>query len=223
MADCPDAESLKKVHSEAHGDIPHDIVEVNLEEVKSFLGPLATPDQDEPSVISAALRTIMFTDLKGSTDMTTLLGDDEAVRLFEIHDDLIVSQINKCEGRIIKHTGDGFLVAFNDVADAVRSAINIQRKFQEHNSQAGGKSLHVRIGLNAGQPIERGGDLFGMVVNLTARFCDFAQPDQILASGIIYQLLSNQPEIQNVFHEQERTYFKGFPHATQVFEIKWNH
>lgn len=223
LADCPDAEALKNVHGEAHGGIPHEIIEVNLDEVHSFLGRIKDPEKDETGhiPIESPLRTLMFTDLKGSTDMVATLGDTEAIRLLEIHDKIVRDEIAKYDGREIKTTGDGFLIAFDQVADAVRCGIAIQKAFDAYNSQTTGQPLAVRIGINAGHPVERAGDLYGIAVNLAARFCDHAKPGQILTSGIIYHLVLEETEIESRFIECERTYFKGFPNAFQVFDITW--
>jgi class 3 adenylate cyclase len=224
LADAPSSESLNKVHGESHGSIPHEILEVDLSEVDRYLGRISDPEKDSSGNVNidSPLRTILFTDLKGSTDMITNFGDVEAIRLLEIHDKIIRDAISKFRGREVKHTGDGFLVAFVSASNAINCAVEIQRMFKDYNSQAPDKPLNVRIGLNAGQPIERGGDLFGMVVNLASRFCDHAIPGQILSTGIIFQLLDKEKNLQQRFSERDKSYFKGFPHAIQVYEIKWD-
>jgi len=222
LADAPDAEALNKVHGESHGDIPNEIIEVDLSEVELFMGDLSKPIEDATGTLIAnhPLRTILFTDLQDSTDMITSFGDAEAIRLFEIHDKIIREAIAKYHGREIKNMGDGFLIVFDDVSDAIKSAVEIQQRFEDYNTKAPSKPLNVRIGLNAGQPVQRGGDLFGMVVNLASRFCDHAEPGQILSSGVIYQLLKAEPDLQELFHERGKAYFKGFPNAMQIYEVK---
>ncbi len=223
IAEAPDAEAINSVHGEAHGNIPHDIVEVNLNDVEAFMGRIEDPEKDDEGhlKIENPIRCIMFTDLEGSTDMILGFGDAEAVRLFEIHDALVREAILENNGREVKHTGDGFLISFDHVIDAVNASIKIQNSFKKYTSEKPDRPLRVRIGLNAGQPIERGADLFGVVVNLAARFCDHAQPEQILATGIIYQFLEGKAGFQEKFNELEKSYFKGFAHATQVYEINW--
>ena len=220
LADAPDSVSLNHVHGEAHGNIPSDIIEVDLSEVDLYLGKISKPVEGVP--VESPLRAILFTDLEGSTDMFTIFGDGEAVRLFEIHDRIIRDAISEFNGREVKHTGDGFLIAFDRVSAAIRCAVRIQQSFEDYNSNAPDKPLHVRMGLNAGQPIERGEDLFGVVVNLASRFCDHAEPGQILSTGVIFQLIEAEEDLQKLISEREKSYFKGFPHATQVYEIRWD-
>ncbi len=223
VADAPDSAAIENVHGEAHGNIPHDIVEVDLGNVQAFMGEIKDPEKDSEGNLQVedSVRCIMFTDLEDSTEMLSFLGDAEAIRLLEIHDNLVRQAVIKNKGREVKHTGDGFLISFNKVEDAVQSSIDIQNAFKAYNANSEGQTLRVRIGLNAGQPIERGGDLFGMVVNLASRFCDHAKPGQILTTGIIFHLLKKVPTLRNRFKELEKSYFKGFAHATQVYEIEW--
>jgi hypothetical protein len=78
LVDAPDAATAEQVHREAHGEIPSDIIPVDLVTVEAFLGRISHPHAcaggAEPEV-DAGLRAVMFTDIVGSTEMTTRLGD----------------------------------------------------------------------------------------------------------------------------------------------------
>jgi hypothetical protein len=120
----PDKETLQKAHDEAHGLIPNEIIEVDPSIVEAFLGrvkdptPLDTsPDKTGEVPIDAAFRAIMFTDLKGSTLMTTTFGDTKALHLLHIHNALTRNALRDYRGREVKHTGDGVMASFASVSD----------------------------------------------------------------------------------------------------------
>ncbi len=71
-------------------------------------------------------------------------------------------------GREVKHTGDGIMASFDDVARALACAAAIQDGFDKRNASSEGPELLVRIGMAAGEPVDRGDDLFGSTVTLPA-------------------------------------------------------
>ena len=79
------------------------------------------------------------------------------------------------------------MASFISPEDAVKCAIEIQLNFAEHNRASSDEDLFVRIGISAGEPIEDHGDLFGSAVQLAARLCDHAEPEQIVVSEAIYE------------------------------------
>jgi class 3 adenylate cyclase len=87
----------------------------------------------------------MFTDIVGSTEMTARLGDAAAFDIVRVHDSLVRRALAAHSGREVKHTGDGIMAAFDEVADAVRAAADIQRHVLAHNLGAAEK-LKVRMG-----------------------------------------------------------------------------
>ncbi len=224
LVDAPDKASIVRVHGEAHGEIPHEIIEVDPLVVESFLGrikdPVPTPSQEAAREveIDCAFRTIMFTDLKDSTATTTRLGDSKAMHLLRIHNAFTRNALRENGGREVKHTGDGFMVSFADSSSAVRCAINIQNAFASYNEEDPGESLHVRIGLSAGEPVEEDGDLFGTTVQLAARLCDHAKPDGILVSSSVKDTCGVQ---QFAFQDLGDVMPKGFKESVQLYEVSW--
>jgi class 3 adenylate cyclase len=124
----------------------------------------------------AGLRAIMFTDIVGSTEMTARLGDAVALGLVRVHDALVLRGLAAYSGRAVKHTGDGIMAAFADLASAVKAAAEIQRHFSAYNRDAA-ESLSVRIGIHAGEPVADHDDLFGATVQLASRLCSEAEAD----------------------------------------------
>jgi class 3 adenylate cyclase len=227
LVDAPNAEAVSQVHEKAHGGVPTLVFAVDIDEVRNFLGRVADPQppEDDPSppysFLDSGFRVIMFTDMQDSTTMTRLLGDEYAIDTLEIHDAFTREAVEAHSGRIVKHTGDGFMAAFPQVGEAVSSAIALQRLLASHNKAHPERPIHVRIGLNAGVPVDRSGDLFGITVQLAARICAEADAEQILAAGIIHELCDD-PELLPAYHEYGRFRPKGFLSAVSLFEIEWN-
>jgi class 3 adenylate cyclase len=132
-----------------------------------------------------AFRTIMFTDLVSSTALTQRVGDDAAQQVVETHDAAVHAALEAHKGVEIKHTGDGIMASFDSVADAARAARQIATVLTS-------QGVDVRIGLNAGEPIERDGDLFGTAVQLAARVCDAGGNSQVLATQVIRDLTAGK-------------------------------
>ncbi len=209
---------IKKVHQEAHGDIPGEIIPVDSDIVNLFLGRIEDPvvvQQSSPK-IDSAFRIIMFTDLVGSTAMTTQLGEKKSMHLLRIHNVMTRNEIKHHNGREVKHTGDGFMVSFTSADDAVACAKAIQQAFEQHNLTASDPQMHVRIGLSAGEPVEENNDLFGTAVQMASRVCDAAESDQILVIDLVKENCANQ---QLKFSDVEEKTFKGFNHPVRVYLV----
>ena len=131
--------------------------------------------------MDTGLRAVLVTDIVGSTELTARLGDAAALELVRVHDALVRRALASHDGREVKHTGDGIMAAFEDVANAVRAAADIQRRFSVYNAEAS-ESLRVRIGIHAGEPVADHNDLFGATVQLAFRLCSEAEADGIMVS-----------------------------------------
>jgi class 3 adenylate cyclase len=224
LAQAPDEGAVQHIHQETHGNMPSDIVAVDLDQVKAFLGrtsdPEPAPGAPPMAGIDSALRIIMFTDLEDSTAASFRYGDRKAFELLRIHDELSHYAIEVNKGRVVKHTGDGTMSVFDTVEQALSAAVMLQKKLAVYNAENSDMPLHVRIGLNAGNPVEHGGDFFGITVQTASRVCDQAQPGQILISGIMRELCSS-PEWEGHFNDAGRAQLKGIPNAMQLYEITW--
>lgn len=183
LADAPDRESAERVHREAHGLLPSQIIEVDQDLVNQFLGRIYEPQPGE-AITQTAFRAILFTDIEGSTALTQELGDIGAMKVLRTHDDAVRTSLKTCGGQEVKHTGDGIMAAFTSVSKAVECAIGLQRKLAELEGPRPG----VRVGMSAGEPVTEQGDLFGATVQLAARICDAADAGDILAPSVVKDL-----------------------------------
>ena len=219
LVDAPDKEAAQCVHREAHGGAAGEIVEVPLAAVEAFLGRIqdpAPPTGKAQSQMDAGHRAILFTDIVDSTEMTTRLGDRRATELIRAHDSIVRRCLAACEGREVKHTGDGIMAAFPDGAHGVDCAIRIQREFRHYN-QHSQEPLHVRIGLDSGEPVADSNDLFGTTVQLAARLCSEAAADQILVS----ETVRTEHGDAALFKAAEQRQLKGFAAPVGVVECVW--
>ena len=220
LVDAPDAAAAERVHREAHGEVANAIIPVDLAAVEAFLGRIGDPRAGPASAAPAAdcgLRAIMFTDLVGSTEMTARLGDAAALELVRVHDALVRRGLEAYGGREVKHTGDGIMASFDQVANAVHAAADIQRRFAAYNAEAA-ETLSVRIGVNAGEPVQEHNDLFGATVQLASRLCSEAGANEIVVSGFVRELCGD--ELARFAPLGERR-LKGFNESIPLFRFDW--
>jgi class 3 adenylate cyclase len=213
LIDAPTAEAAAAVHSEAHGLMAEKIIEIDPELADSFLGhgevngagAVLVPGHVEKH--DTGIRSIMFTDIVGSTELTQRLGDEGAMLFVDTHDSIVRDALETCEGREVKHTGDGIMASFISAAAAVRCACRIQTALAEHREKYPDVPLQVRIGLAAGEPVEKRNDLFGSTVQLAARLCAHAEVGQVLVSNAIAELCDGKGFS---FDDKGQTLLKGF-------------
>lgn len=220
LVDAPNKQAIIDAHNAAHGDVPHEIIEVDPAIVSAFLGRVADPVSEPASngaEIDSAFRGIMFTDLQDSTLLTNQIGDGRALHYLHVHNALIRNELRSFDGREVKHTGDGFMVSFRDISAMLECAIAIQQAFYQHNSKEPDHLLQVRIGLSAGEPIEEQGDLFGTAVQLAARLCAEAKPSQILASSAVRD--STPVKMATEFEFFGERPLKGFHEPVALYNV----
>ena len=193
MCTAPSADAASAVHREAHGLVAQKIVEVTEELAEAFMGEAPVSEHGAALLPGSGerdtgVRTVFFTDIVGSTNMTQRLGDERAMEMLEVHDTVVRDALKATGGWEIKHTGDGIMAAFLSAASAIRCSMEVQNQLGRHNREHPHLPLQVRIGLAAGEPVERHNDLFGSTVQLAARLCAQAEPEQILVSNAVAEL-----------------------------------
>jgi len=127
--------------------------------------------------------TLVFTDLSGSTEMLTRLGDARWRLLLAEHNQAVRTEIERFGGREAKTTGDGFFVLFDSPARAVRGAAAMIDAATAHG-------LTARAGVHAGEVELQGDEVRGIAVHAAARILRVAQPGEVLVSTTIRDLLS---------------------------------
>lgn len=220
LVEAPDVESMKACHKEAHGLMPHEVIEVGAPTLAKFMGFTDKDENDRVTVDGrpdTALRAIMFTDIEGSTAVSTSQGDTAAMDLVRRHDKVVEEALESHGGRIIKKTGDGVFASFTSATRALESTVAIQQRSSADESD--GAQLAVKIGLTVGEPVQESKDLFGAAVNLAARICAHASGGQTLASGTVRDLTIGKGID---FRSMGEIGLKGFPEPVPLYEVAWD-
>jgi class 3 adenylate cyclase len=226
LCSAPSPEAAASVHREAHGMVAEKIIEVSADIADGFLGGCEVNSAGAALVPSGAgagsdrdpgIRTIMFTDIVDSTAMTQRLGDDAAMGFLRLHDKIVREALGALGGREVKHTGDGIMACFVSTVAAVRCATQIQRGLAEHEQVHRDMPVKVRIGAAAGEPVENHMDLFGSTVQLAARLCSHAQPDQSLVSNAVAELCMGKGL---TFRDLGEISLKGFDRPVRVHAVQ---
>src|SRR3954449_5871702 len=140
------------------------------------------------------LAAILAADVVGYSRLASADEDRTLARLRALRSDLIDPTIAVHHGRVIKRTGDGALVEFRSVVDAVRCAVEVQNGMVERNAGVPqDKRIDFRIGIHLGDVVEESdGDLMGDGVNIAARLESVAQPGAICLSEDAYRQVSGR-------------------------------
>ena len=163
------------------------------------------------------IRTVLFTDIVGSTEVTQRLGDDAAIAFLQVHDTIVRDALGATGGREVKHTGDGIMASFVSTVAAVRCAIRIQRALAEREQANKEVPVKVRIGAAAGEPVENHLDLFRSTVQLAARLCAHAEPEQGLVSNAVAELCLGKGL---TFQDLGEVLLKGFDRPVRVHAVQ---
>ena len=159
------------------------------------------------------LAAILAADVAG---YSRLMGEDEEGtlnRLRAIRAEVADPSIAQYRGRIVKTTGDGLLVEFTSVVDALRCASEIQGAMAEGNANiAAEKCIEFRIGINVGDIVVEDGDIFGDGVNVAARLEGLADPGGICVSARVQEDVAGKLDLTfEDLGEQNRPPRKGLP------------
>jgi len=149
-----------------------------LDEIEQFL--TGTRAEHE---IDRVLKTVLFTDIAGSTERAVQMGDRRWHELLATHDSTVRRELTRFHGQEVKSTGDGFLACFDGPARAIRCARAI-------GEEVGAIGLEVRAGLHAGECVARGEDLAGVAVHIGARVARLASPGEVLVTSTVRDLVA---------------------------------
>ena len=211
LASAPGQEAVEQAHRAAHGLVPTEIIAVSESDVVRFLGKVHDPV--DASEVTSAFRTICFTDLVGSTELLDRLGQSDYVVLLTEHDLIIREALIRWKGREVKHTGDGFMVVFEDVEKALRWSLDVRDSFEQRSD------LDVRLGMAAGEPVDHDDDIFGAAVTMANRICSSAGPGLIYVSDVVRDL---GVEKGFRFDGGQTKVLKGFSQPATIYELLGN-
>ncbi|MBA3653097.1 MAG: AAA family ATPase [Actinobacteria bacterium] len=163
--------------------------------------------------------TLLFTDLVGSTELLSRIGDEAAEGVRRAHFRLLRDAVTARGGQEVKNLGDGLMVAFPSAADAVRCAVDMQQAVGRHNLRAG-EALSVRVGLHVGEPVRDENDYFGTPVVVAQRLCNAASGGQIIASDLVRVLVGSAAGLE--YLDLEPIELKGLSEPVAACAVVWD-
>jgi DNA-binding NarL/FixJ family response regulator/class 3 adenylate cyclase len=164
--------------------------------------------------VSQHFVTILFTDLVGSASLFSRRGDEAADAVRREHFGVLREAVAKHRGREVKSTGDGLMVAFTSAVAAVRCAADMQRATTGQED-----ALELRVGLDAGEPLPEGEDLYGTPVIVASRLCDAAAAGEILASDTVCRIAG--PRLEEIVQPAGAMRLSGIAERVVVSRVRW--
>ena len=162
-------------------------------------------------VSKAVMKTFVFTDIVGSTELASTLEDRHWNNVLRRHDETLRTIFADHGGQVVDHTGDGFFAAFEEQAEALNAAIAVQRAISQEFE------FDLRIGVHADGALARGENYHGKGVHAAARIGAAAQGQEILASG---ETMEKLPQFKTTDHREIA--LKGFKDDVPVCSVEWS-
>src|SRR5215213_4597744 len=165
------------------------------------------------------LAAILAADVVGFSRLTAADEDRTLARLRALRSDLIDPTVAVHRGRVVKRTGDGAIVEFRSVVDAVRCAIEVQNAMIERNAGVPPeRRIEFRIGIHLGDVVEESdGDLMGDGVNIAARLESIAEPGGIVVSAAAYEHVRGK--IRHEFLDMGERELKNIARPMHVYRV----
>ena len=192
LVEAPDKQAVEEMHRKAHGLIPNKIIDVSSELVESFLGRIYDPAEAETSYdglkifSDPSFRILLVTKITDPVLLQYKLGTEKANELLNQHNDIVRKNLALHGGREVEHEGSGFIISFASAAKAVLCALAIQKEIPGMDADA----IGFRIGINAGEPVEKSNKLFGDTIQLAGNMCTIAKEFRIAIASPVKELVS---------------------------------
>jgi adenylate cyclase len=167
--------------------------------------------------VERRLAAVLAADVVG---YSRLMGTDELGTLRTLNEfrlELIEPSVAASKGRIVKTTGDGILVEFADAVDAVTCAMAVQSKMRERNESAA-QVITFRIGINIGDIIVHGDDIFGNCVNVAARIENECEPGGVYLSGGAFEQVKGK--VGCTFDDLGERSLKNIDRPVRLFALR---
>ena len=155
------------------------------------------------------LAAVLFSDVVGSTEQASAMGDTRWARLLDRHDALARSCVGRRGGRVVKFEGDAVMAVFPSAGEAVRCGVDLIAAVAD-------VGLQIRVGIHAGDVDRRGDDLSGMAVNIAARVSAVAGAGDVLVSETVPRLVTGA---SFAFVDRGEHTLKGVPGTWRLFAV----
>ena len=159
------------------------------------------------------LATVLFTDIVDSTKHLAARGDADWHHVLDHHDRMSRQLVEAHRGQIIKGTGDGILATFDGPGRAIQCACGLSERVKS-------LGIEIRSGLHTGEVEVREDDISGLAVHVAARIMQSANPNEVLVSKIVSDLVAGSAAFE--FNEREDGIFKGLSGSWQLLAASMN-
>jgi AraC-like DNA-binding protein len=190
LIEAPDQDSVVSMHEKAHGLIPHEIIQVNTDIVKAFLGRIVDPDNvtKQPDTnlkvfSDPAFRVILVIKTMDTRLLQHKLGKERSQELLLLYSTIVRDLSKNRGGREVDVKEDGFVISFISASEAIDCTFAIQKKL----ATAAGL-LGLRFGLHAGVPVNKSDSIFGATIRLAQFLCSVSKDNQITTSAVVRNL-----------------------------------
>jgi len=206
LIEAPDAKAIEKMHNQAHGQVPHSVIEVDASIVESFLGRIEDPEKAQNTALNIindpAFRTIMVIVLK----RLSLIQNDPAQFKSSLHNynNAVINLLDVYDGKPVNQTENHFLVSFKSVSNALHAAFDIQSLFNDFRKYTNNDKILLKIGLSAGVPVTKKQLIFEDTIKLAERMCKIIK-GEIIVSSEVKELYDS--ENLNTLSEGESIFF----------------
>jgi len=171
-----------------------------------------------PEAVERKLVAILAADVAGYSRLVGLDEELTLARLKILRREVIDPEIASHRGRIVKTTGDGLLIEFVSVVDAVRCAVAVQRACVEREAALPqDRRIQFRVGINLGDIVVDGDDILGDGVNIAARLEGIADPGGICISGVVHDQVRGKVEME--FADLGRQTLKNITQPVQAYRV----
>lgn len=186
LIEASNKDSILKMHNQAHGQIPHRIIEVEPSIVESFLGRIEDPEKAKKTELNIindpAFRAIMVIQL----NLQSVKSKNAAFLKSSLqrHRNDILDILNTNDGKLVKQSENSFLVSFKSISKAVHAASNIKALEQGTNDKLKNKKIALKIGLSAGVPVTEKKFIFEDTIKLAERMSQAVKGEIIISSEV---------------------------------------
>lgn len=186
-----------------------------VDQVIDFYNGDEEPAVNRPPLFARkGLKVIAFTDLESHSEMMQRLGDPAGRTVLREHERLTTETLRQYGGTVVKSQGDGFMASFDSAQAALEWAGALQRAFASRP----GEPLRVRIGLNAGEPVDEDNDFFGTSVIAAARVAAEAKGGEVLVANVVRELAVGKGFL---FSDRGVAALRGIEEPVHLFELNW--
>ena len=190
LIEAPDKESVREMHAQAHGLIPNEIILVNTDLVKAFLGRIQDPEnatrlpESDIKVFSdSAFRILMTTKTTDTRLLQYGLGKERGQELLHLYNAVVREESRNHGGGEVYRKEEGFVVSYVSHSQALACSMAIQKKLQ-----ASAATIGLRIALHGGVPVDKDDTIFGTTIRFSQFMCTIGKPGEVSMSAVVRNL-----------------------------------